>query len=433
MVPKNKASAAPTNKGGGKQKAKSEQAQTSTIDFALPQSMSVALQSISTRATQDLWASSAFQEDCLTAEQMAQRRTNSMSKLSKRLAGNVRAKSDMASALNGWMVQMSQHLLGLVGRVRAIGSKVDEDLSLAIQDMQTYLATQPSQLTADQVMQAERAMGPIWTSFQEQEVLRLASILKAFGTVPAPGLAALEPQMLPFQQPDLQGRPSGDHPQASSGRISTPDREYAASTSGALPSSAPSGITPALHAPAMDQTSVASFGGAGEADPALVAATVRGPRWKRRSAGIGARPSKSPRRETTPLGSPWPTAATGRTPEGLRREAQTQMDDEPELLPDHGDRPAGSMSSWCHYWLQLASFAVEHGADFVGSLTVDEAQNAFLPLAEATGDSASLAQQAEQTWLELQAAVREKDERKVFQVCLALHQMLQGARTVLPG
>ena len=151
----------PATKGGGKQKgSKAEANQQSTVDFGLPPSVVTALQSISSRATQDLWTTTSFQADSLTAEQLAQRRSNNAGKLSKRITGDTKAKQELSLALSDWLSQIGQHLLGLVGRIRAISSKLDEDLSTAIQEMQQYLVGQPSSVTEEQIAAAMRAMGP---------------------------------------------------------------------------------------------------------------------------------------------------------------------------------------------------------------------------------------------------------------------------------
>ncbi|OLP83546.1 hypothetical protein AK812_SmicGene35685 [Symbiodinium microadriaticum] len=101
--------------------------------------MVISLQSISSRATQDLWGSTALTAEDLTAEQLARRRS-STGKLTKRIAGNMKAKADLTAALAQWFSQISQHLMGLVGRVRAIGTKVDEDLTAAVQEPWKILA-----------------------------------------------------------------------------------------------------------------------------------------------------------------------------------------------------------------------------------------------------------------------------------------------------
>ena len=138
-------------KGNGKQKTKSDTAQPSTVDFGLPPAVVTALQSISSRATQDLWTTTSFQAENMTAEQLAQRRSNNAGKLSKRITGDTKAKIELAAALSDWLSQIGQHLLGLVGRIRVISSKLDEDLSAAIQEMQQYLLDQHSSVTEEQI------------------------------------------------------------------------------------------------------------------------------------------------------------------------------------------------------------------------------------------------------------------------------------------
>ncbi|CAE7809875.1 unnamed protein product, partial [Symbiodinium necroappetens] len=384
-MPPSKPSQNQPKSGNGKGKTGKDGPQTSNIDFGLPPTVVTALQSISTRATQDLWGTAAFQSDSLTAEQIAQRRSNLAGKLSKRITGDTKAKQDLAIAVGEWFSQISQHLLGLLGRMRAIGSKLDEDLSAAVQEMQQYLIEQPSSTTEEQLLAATNSMGPVWSPPQEQEVVKLSAALRAFSAVRPTQLplstaasSAHGPQLL-FNQPDQR-----DHMAAAGGIMA------GAAIPGAAPDSQPSSTFP------LDQTSEASFGGHMPMDPSTAAVASRGQRWKRRNAGSGQRPSKSPRRDLEALASPWRVDATGRTPEGARREPHTQMEDEPELLPDHDHRTSSSPPSWWHFWLQLISFAVEHGADRVGDLAVDEAQNAFLPLSESTGDAQAVCQQVRQ-------------------------------------
>ncbi|CAE7721086.1 unnamed protein product [Symbiodinium microadriaticum] len=323
----------PATKGGGKQKgSKAEANQQSTVDFGLPPSVVTALQSISSRATQDLWTTTSFQADSLTAEQLAQRRSNNAGKLSKRITGDTKAKQELSLALSDWLSQIGQHLLGLVGRIRAISSKLDEDLSTAIQEMQQYLVGQPSSVTEEQIAAA----------------------------------------MNQLPRRCFDGR-SGD-----------------------------CGGTCCHH----HWTEVEA----------------------QKCAASGARVTKSPRREPTPLASPWVTPATGMTPEGIRRVPQMDIaGDEPELLPavPSAGAPTTPGTGWFQYWLQLASFAVENGSDPVGELCTDEAQEAILPLPSVEGDPEEACQLAERTWQALQTIVREKTEQHMLPMCLALNQTLQ--------
>ena len=401
MPPTEKAN--PNPKSGGKSKGRADGGQVSTIEFGLPQSMMTALQAISARATQDLWGSSAYSSDLLTAEQIAQRRSTATGKLSKRIAGNMRAKQELSSALASWMSQVGQHVVGLIGRVRAISNKVDEDLTVAVQEMREFLVSQPSLATSEQISQAELSLGPIWGHMQEQEIIRIAAALRAFGTVQSPttsvtpGLGSLT---------DASSIPAADP-----GLLST-----------ALPAG------PSISA--SDRTSEVSFGEAGGL-AATTATTATGSRWtKRRTTATGHRPSKSPRREPAATGSPWTTLSTGLTPEGIRRAPTTSIEaEEPELLPDLPMRTQSvDAPTWVSAWLCLASFAVDQGADLIGELSNDDGQSALLPLPVTEEDCTPLIQQAEQTWLALKDCVAAKGEKDIFPVCLALYQTLQSLR-----
>ncbi|CAE7260484.1 unnamed protein product, partial [Symbiodinium sp. KB8] len=400
MAPKPQPS---TSKGTAKGKVKNDAPQASTIDFGLPPSVATALQSIATRTTQDLWATSAFQNEALTAEQLAQRRSNQAVKLSKRITGDTKAKHEMRTALAEWFSRISQHLVGLTGRVRAISNRLDEDLTMAVQEMQQYLIEQPSASTEEQLAAANRAMGPTWSAIQEPEVVRLAASLKAFGVV-------------------------------------QPEPAVLSASSSAAP--------PTMSFRTADQGSEMSFGEGGAAEmtpaepnhisrpPPLV--TTQGPRWKRRASVTGQRPSKSPRREPHASDAPWCATATGRTPEGLKRSPVINLaEDDQELLPDLGTTPPtlGPSMTWLQSWQQLASFAVEYGAEYIGALCVDEAQNAAIPLPDPVEDLVAVTDKAEQVWQSLRDCVAKKSEQEVFPVCTALYQVLQLLRqhpTALP-
>ena len=400
MPPTEKAKANP--KGGGKNKGRAEGG-VSTIDFGLPQSMITALQAISARATQDLWGNTAYSPDILTAEQIAQRRSTATGKLSKRIAGNVRAKQELNTALAAWMSQVGQHILGLIGRVRAISSKVDEDLLVAIQEMRDFLILQPSQATSDQVAQAEQSLGPIWSNLQEQEVISIAAALRAFGTVQSPAVSA--PLGAVPSIDEQGGLPSND-----TGSLNRP--------------------LPSHFSMASDQASNVSFG-APSGNATISTMTAPSSRWsKRRTTASGQRPSKSPRRDPGIPSSPWQAIATGLTPEGARRVPSTLIDDDdPELLPAHPQEEHATVPpTWTSAWLCLAAFAVDQGAELVGELITDETQSAILPLHDTNADCASVVQQAEKAWQELRTCVAEHGEKDLFPVCSALAQVLTALR-----
>ena len=148
-----------------KGKGRGEELQQNRIHFGLPQSVVQALQSIATRATQDLWSPTIAAAADATAEQGLQRRTNTTNRRSKRLAGNLRAKEELGVALQQlqWFVLIGQHMLGLLSQVRGLGQKFDEDIVVAAQEMREILAGQPSDATASLVDRALSAAGPIWS------------------------------------------------------------------------------------------------------------------------------------------------------------------------------------------------------------------------------------------------------------------------------
>ena len=381
--------------------------QTSTVEFGLPSSTATALQSISTRATQDLWTTSTFTAENLTADQLAQRRTNATAKLAKRISGDMRAKSELTTALGAWFAQLSQHLMGL------ISTKLDEDLNVAVQDMQAFLIDQPSTATSEQIAQAMQQMGAIWTPPQEQEVVRMAALLRAFGSVAmAPASAA----------------PSSSSSLLGTGHFSLPGDIVHSPLREQLP-------RPTIPA---DQFSELSFGGGAVPSTSPNTTAIQGPRWKRRTTAPGHRPSKSPRREPPTATGPWNMPATGLTPEGIRREPSTILtEDEPELVPDssgamHTETMAMTSAG---SWRLLASFSVEHGADPIGCLNVEEAQQAVMPLPSDADTSEAVLQQAEQVWQALKCAVGKRDDSDLFPVCQSLYHFLQLIRlnpSVLP-
>ena len=332
------------------------------------------------------------------------RRTNATSKLTKRITGNVRAKEDLTRELSLWFARIGQHLLGLLGRIRAIGTKIDEDLIQAIQEMQSYLATQPSAATADQLATASQKLGSVWSSAQEEEIIRMAAMLRAFG--------ATHSNMVTSSGSGLSLGGAAENPNQSvdqGSEVSFGDLQ-------------PTFLQP-LPVPQQPPLETAS--------PPAVAA---GQRWKRRGTTGAARPSKSPRRDVTLPPAPWPTMSTGRTPEGQHRVPQTQIgSDQEELIPDV---PTGTpTSSWFGHWLQLASFAIQNGNDVVGDLAHDVEQELALPLPAADTDPEQARLLGQQTWEALQLVVRDQAEHLMLSMCLALHRTLQAIRSapsVLP-
>ncbi|CAE6928727.1 unnamed protein product [Symbiodinium sp. CCMP2592] len=285
-------------KGGSNKGRDRQEAQVTCIDFGLPTSMVQTLQSISSRATQDLWGQGAFSTDGATVEQLAQRTANTLGRLSKRLNGNMRAKKDLQDALTAWVSMISQHLLGLTHRVDALSRKVDEDSIAAVEELRHVSATQPSATTNEQLARAEQSLGPIWTDPQVQEVHRLCG-----------SCATWHPW----------GSPAAGHCYV---------RTYDAT--------GPAGPTCSTSWWFWER-SEASFGtpgrltGFGEPE-------ARSGRWRKRSGGGVERPSKSPRRDLP--GTPWPRESTDRTPEAPQRAPVTVVADEGSL--------GSSLVRWLH-------------------------------------------------------------------------------------
>ncbi|CAE7254492.1 pol [Symbiodinium necroappetens] len=404
MPPQQRAAA--TTKGSGKNKAKPENAQSSTVEFGLPATMVTALQSISSRATQDLWASSAFASSELTADQMAQRRSNATAKLSKRITGNMKARMEFAASLSAWMGQLSQHLMGLLGRVRAISAKVDEDSQLAIQEMQSFLAAQPSVATQEQIHQAQRNMGPTWSPQQEQEIIRIAAAMKAFGSVAfpvAPAPTGLGPDALPGSSLG----PSDIHSEVSFGGVTIGYQDPPTGEAAHHPTfvaAAPSGALDAM------------------------APTTPARRWKRQQKEPETRPSKSPRRDVCRANeAPWASIATGYTPESLQRPSRL-ADHEEELVPDNTHSLPSAMPSWFTGWLFTMRFAIEQGGEVIGELIQHPEQDALLPL-QRNADVASVVREAAQVlWHRLQHIVGAQDESSVPTMLEQMRSFLQQLR-----
>ncbi|CAE7228127.1 unnamed protein product, partial [Symbiodinium necroappetens] len=149
--------------------------------------MVVSLQAITSRSTQDLWGNPTSIPGDLTVEQQAQKRAAAVSKLSKHINGDIKAKDELKTSLQHWLGAIGQHLAGLVQRVRALGDKVDGDLAEACREMQLALQEQPSSTTAEQVAAAHASIGsPVWAAAQEQEILRIAALLRAVSVVEGP-------------------------------------------------------------------------------------------------------------------------------------------------------------------------------------------------------------------------------------------------------
>ena len=398
MPPKNK-----DGKAAGKTKSE-ERAPTTKLEFGYPADLTNALKAISDRATQDLWQSpggSGGSEP--TAEQIAQRHANMIHRLSKRIAGDVRAKEALCTALGQWTASLGHHLAALVARVRAISQKLDDDLSEACQEMQS--AAVISVVSQEKITNAQAQLGPTWTAAQEQEVFRIAGALRAFGTV-QPVSGASRPDASHMDVSLAGAAPAAPVTMADSAR----DLQNVPMSPVSMTSSMTLGVGMPPHG---NMT-----GSGGE-----VAPEVRVTRWKRPSRGHNDRPGKSPRREVPP---PWTSAVTGRTPEAAPRVAATLIDDDEELLPVHA--PQSGSLSWFTSWLQVMSFAVNQGSDLIGELATNAEQDTMLPLhPDAQIEDATVAQ-AEALWIELVHMNTAPQEQQMDGLYARFREFLQMVR-----
>ncbi|CAE7906492.1 pol, partial [Symbiodinium necroappetens] len=359
----------------GKGKGSETESQTSKIEFALPPAMVTSLQAITSRSTQDLWGNPTSIPGDLSVEQQAQRRASAVGKLSKRISGNLRAKDELRASLQQWVITIAIHLAGLVQRVRALGEKVDMDLTEALREMRDALHQQPSITTSEQVSAATEAVGrPIWSQLQEHEIFRVVSALRAFGVVEAP----------------QRGMEAGS------------EVSFGLATA-AMPS--PEGMDTELGGPS-DLGLPVGARSVPEAGPLTGAEVVGGLR-----AATGR-----------PLDAS--VIPGGTTPEALQRPQQTQVVDSSE--PAHPD--LGGMS-WEAAWLQLLQFATEHGSALVGEVIRDPQQDMVLPLQDQTPeDRSEILEAAEDTWLAMLAALDIQEPGAVHTLCVRMQDLLSRLR-----
>ena len=210
MPPKGgRGASTPSSQPKGKGKNAGQEDHMDIIQFGLPQPVSSALQAISARSTAGLFKDAVALPSDQTAQQVAQSRANSLDRINKRLNGNMKAKAALRDAAQAWLGKFGQHLMALTDRLHNIANKLDQDQTEAIGALQT--ATMSLEVDPqDQVQAALASLGPIWTPGQENEVLRLATQLRAFSTVPP---ETLPPAMLPVaSSKPMFGLPSGPSP-----------------------------------------------------------------------------------------------------------------------------------------------------------------------------------------------------------------------------
>ncbi|CAE7429118.1 unnamed protein product [Symbiodinium sp. CCMP2592] len=387
----------------GKGSQKGEVTQATRMDFGLPPAVTTSLQSISSRATQDLWLQTNFNQEDATAEQQAQRRANAISKLSKRLSGNARAKDELKTSLQQWLSTIGLHLLGLMGRVRAIGDKIDEDTSGAVQEMQAVLVEQQSSASSDRVALAQGSLGRVWSLSQEAEVQAIASALRAFSSGALAG------------PPDLTSAAwrlgAGSVP----ARTPPPLPAHGAAGhmvgAGDMGSEASFGLPGRSHVVGMDyglgDTPVSVQLGAGteQASASGQPSVSSGGRWRKRES-------------------------TGRTPESLSRPPVTEItDNDTELIPDLSHIGPVAPAA-------LLRFAVESGADPVGDLTACPRQDAALPVTMDAQAEPLVRQRVEQTWQALKDGVSDEsdvDLPTLHRLLAEALQQLRGCAGALPA
>ena len=412
--------------GKGKKPGNSD-GQKSSVEFGLPPAVMTALQGITARATSDLWRAPTGDPGDGSAEQQAQRKANAVRTLSKRISGDMRAKEELVEALNAWLLQLSQHLQGLVNRVRALGAKLDEDLTSACQEMRVTAEAQSSLSTSDQVNQALGALGAIWPAAQEMEVLRLAAGLRAVGTVVAPtaGLPTTSPVFV------AASPAGGARLPAATGTVTTTSASGSVQAiSTAVPVATHPSNMPAWMSETYAPTEATTHPGS------IMAAPPR--RWKRPPKATEGRPSKSPRRDVNLSGDgPWKSSTTGRTPEGFRRRPATTVDEdnEDELIPASAWDEPSSGFSWFTGWLYIIRFTIEQGGTPIGELAVNAEQEAMLPLPHADDLAEDAVQTAQAMWSRLQQIVESGVESDTYATLEQMHELLVKLRqcpAVLP-
>ena len=405
--------------GKGKKQGNSE-GQKSSVEFGLPPAVLTALQGITARATSDLWKAPVGDPGDGSAEQQAQRKANAVRTLSRRISGDMRAKEELTEALNAWLLQLSQHLQGLVNRVRALGAKLDEDLTSACQEMRVTAEAQSSLSTSDQVNQALGALGAIWPEPQEMEILRLAAGLRAVGVVAAP-TAGMPAASAPSAMASFMGAAP---PSATAGSATT-------TPASSIPPSTAAAGAEALHSPSLPPRPNETYATVDAAIHPGSATTMPPRRWKRPPKAPEGRPSKSPRRDVCLGGDgPWRSSTTGRTPEGIRRHPTTTVDEDndDELIPASTlDTPSPGLS-WFMGWLYVIRFTLEQGGSLIGELAVNAEQDAMLPLPHTEDMVETTMQAAHALWTRLQQLVESGEEADTYPTLEKMHELLVQLR-----
>ena len=399
-------SMAPTRKEGpqkskGKGANAAEDSQKEALHFGYPQPLVAALQAIAARSTAGLFKDPVNVAADRTAQQLAQSHANVLDRLGKRLSGNARAKAALREAATAWIGKLGQHLMALSARLQNVAERLDSDQNEAIAELQAATMNLGAG-AGDQVSQALGSLGPVWTTLQEDEILRLASALRAFSSV---GMGA-------------SGSQAGFVPLASSptGPLGTAMVE--GSGLGGFASSqafvGPAALGSTSSTPARSSISAESMDTSG-ADSAAKR------RWNQRG-NRHPRPSKSPRRELDLSAEPWPKAATGLTPERPSRVAG--LEDE-ELIP----AISTTQLTWKTAWFRVSRQCWEQGSAVVGQLAISECQEQALPLQHLTSDPAAVITEGEALWTLLGQVVQQLEaDSEVLQLVERLRVWLGACR-----
>ena len=400
MAPKPSASKAKASGKGQPPTAREVPAPTTKLEFGYPAALTSALQAISARATQDLWHAPAVTVEDPSEEQLAQRHANAMHRLSKRIAGDLKAKDKLGTALSQWAMTIGQHLAQLVSRVRALNTKLDEDLAGACSELASQV-TGESLSTTEKLQQARNRLGPIWSPGQEYEIFRIAGALRAFGSIADADV--------PLPAALVNGE-DGVVRYAETPTASTTPFTARPTSLGQAPTSPTSTLTLDPGAIPLMSSALAEDG-----DAAMSSRTCR---WKRAGKTTAGRPSKSPRRDVD-TAPPWSSTPTGRTPEIVRKVPATVIDAEETQGVTPGEPSA--LPPWFTSWLSIMRFVIEHGRDPVGDLARSDVQDSILPLVPDSQKEARVLLACQDLW----SAVQQVEKSRALADMQTLYPRLQ--------
>ena len=390
-------------KGRGKGSGNPEEPQKDALHFGYPPQLVSALQAIAARSTAGLFKDPVAVDADRTAQQLAQSHANVLDRLGKRLNGNAKAKLALREVANAWVGKLGQHLMALSVRLHNVADRLDKDQNEAIEELQAA-TTNLGTGAEDQVAQALSSLGAVWTTLQEDEILRLAAALRAFSSV----------------GPGTSGGLGGAFPAAQSGAgppgMASLERSFLA---GPPPSQVP--VSPAALGHISTSSTPARSSASGESMDISGTDPTAKRRWQQRG-NRHPRPSKSPRRELDLSAEPWAKVATGLTPE---RPNRAQAPEDEELIPAVSTAPL----TWMTAWFQVSRQCWELGSALVGQLATSACQEQAFPVQHLTSDPAAVVAAGEEIWALLDHAVQQlESESEVLQLVERLHVWLGTCR-----